>query len=223
MARGENALHEKNKVLGALAHGDGWGAVLDDGQTVRRVRGARPCWDDPAFAEVRASRVRLLHARLASVAGLGVDNAHPFSLEVGGATWHFCHNGTLRDEPDDGVGRTDSERFFRRLAVRLATRDPVEAFEDTASALRDVTALNVFLLGPGGLWAFCAWGDATARAYYTLWWAQTARGAIVASEPLAELAGPWTPMENGTALLVTGSAPRVVRLRLPFAPTLGAA
>lgn len=223
MARGENALHEKNPTPGSLSHGDGWGAVLDDRRGMRRVRSARSCWEDAAFAQVRASRARLLHARLASVAGLGEENAHPFSAEIRGETWHFCHNGTLRDEPDDGAGRTDSERFFRRMAVRLERQDPVAAFEGAAGALRDVTALNVLLVSAGALWAFCAWGDAAARSYYTLSWAATARGVIVSSEPLAELSPHWTPMENGTALVVAGSAPQIVRLRLPFLPTSGEA
>jgi predicted glutamine amidotransferase len=221
MARGENSRNEKNTALGLVKHGDGWGAVLETGLPFERVRGARPCWDDPAFGEIRSAHVKLLHARLASVAGRDERHAHPYSAEIGGETWHFCHNGTLRDEPDDGTGATDSERFFHRMALQLDGADPVSALESAASTLRDVTALNALLLGPDGLWAFCAWADPRSRLYYTLSWAETGHGVIVASEPLEDVAARWTPMENGTALLAsTRSGARIVRLRLPFLPTL---
>ncbi len=159
MARGENALNERNTSLGLVKHGDGWGAVLETGGRTIRVRSPRPCWDDPAFAQVQSTSVRLLHARLASSAGRGEVHAHPFSTEIDGETWTFCHNGTIRDLPDDGSGATDSERFFRRLAPMLASTDPVTAFETVAAPLRDVTSLNSLLLGPTGLWAFCVWTD----------------------------------------------------------------
>jgi len=224
MARGENALNEKNTRLGLVRHGDGWGAVLETAGGLEHVRSARPCWDDPAFAQSDSVRVRLLHARLASVAGLGEAHAHPYSEESLGATWYFCHNGTLRDEPDDGTGDTDSKRYFRRMAKQLESQDPVAAFEAAASILRDVTALNALLLGPEGLWAFCAWAGANCRAYYTLVWAETADGVVVSSEPLRDVAEHWTPMENGTALIATARAGvRIVRLRLPFLSTPAAA
>ncbi len=218
MARGENALNERNTSLGLVRHGDGWGAVLEAGGRPIRVRSPQPCWDDPAFAQVRSASVRLLHARLASSGGRGEIHTHPFSIEVDGETWTFCHNGTIRDLPDDGSGATDSERFFRRLASMLASEDPVTAFEAAAEPLRDVTSLNSLLLGPTGLWAFCAWTDPTYRAYYTLAWAETAGGVVVASEPLVGLDARWTSMENGSVLWIPASgrvaAPLVQPLRL---------
>ena len=218
MARGENALNERNTSLGLVKHGDGWGAVLETGGRTIRVRSPRPCWDDPAFAQVQSTSVKLLHARLASSAGRGEVHAHPFSTEIDGETWTFCHNGTIRDLPDDGSGATDSERFFRRLAPMLASTDPVTAFETVAAPLRDVTSLNSLLLGPTGLWAFCVWTDPTYRAYYTLVWAETSGGVVVASEPLADLDVRWVPMENRSVLSIPahgmGAAPVVQPLRL---------
>ncbi len=219
MARGENALNERNTRRGLVRHGDGWGAVIvRDGET-SRVRGSLACWDDEGFSTVRSSVVQLLHARLASSAGRGVDNAHPFVAEVRGETWYFSHNGTLNDEPDDGTGATDSERFFRRMTPVLDQSDPIDAFEATAGALSSITALNALLLSPRGLWAFCVWADSEYAAYYTLAWAKAADGVVVASEPLGDVASRWTPMENRTALWVpAGTADaRVVRLRLPNA------
>ena len=208
MARGENALNERNTALGLVQHGDGWGAVLEAGGRTIRVRSPRPCWDDPAFAQVRSTSVRLLHARLASSGGRDEVHAHPFSIEIGGETWTFCHNGTIRDLPDDGSGATDSERFFRRLAPMLASGDPVTAFEVAAAPLRDVTSLNSLLLGPAGLWAFCVWTDPTYRAYYTLAWAETTEGVVVASEPLVDLDARWISMENGSVLWIPAPGSR---------------
>jgi predicted glutamine amidotransferase len=217
MARGENAVNEKNTSFGLVKHGDGWGAVLATGSATTRVRSARPSWDDPEFLRIRSASVKLLHARLASSGGTGEARAHPFEAEIGGAAWHFCHNGTLYDEPKDGTEAADSERFFRRLSALLEREDPVSAFESAVSTLSDITALNALLLGPGGLWAFCVWTDPRYREYYTLAWAETPYGVVVSSEPLLDVAPKWMPVENGTALWIparTADAHRA-RLRLP--------
>ncbi len=218
MARGENALNEKNAALGLVRHGDGWGGVVVQDGAVRRIRSASPCWSDSAFATARSSTVRLLHARLASSGAAAESNAHPFQARIRGETWFFCHNGTLRDEPGGGTGATDSERFFRRLTGFLE-RDasPVAAFESAASGLRDITALDAFLLGSAGLWAFCVRSDPSLRRYYTLVWAETRDGVVVSSEPLHDVSETWIPMENGTALCVSipPGERRTLRLRLP--------
>ncbi len=222
MARGLNALNERNTSLGRVPHGDGWGAVVAaEGEEPRRVRGAGSCWNDPAYAQIRSAQVKLLHARLASRGTIGESNSHPFSAVIRGGTWYFCHNGTLRDEPEDGTTATDSERFFRRMSSLLERQDAVAAFESAASGLKRITALNSLLLGPDDLWAFCVWTDPRYRTYYTLVWAETPHGIVVASEPLDEVAERWTPMENGSALWAparsTARAPavRIVHLRLP--------
>lgn len=222
MARGENTVNERNTTLGLVRHGDGWGAVVVEDGRLARARSARPCWEDVAFSRVRSTSVGLLHARLASSAGHGEDNAHPFTAEIGGQTWYFSHNGTLYDEPEDGTGATDSERFFRRMAPLLAREDPISAFETATASLSRITALNSLLLSSDGLWAFCVFADSRYQAYYTLCWARTEHGVLVSSEPLSGVAADWIPMENGTALWApagtTGDV-RVVRLRLPDAVT----
>lgn len=218
MARGENATNEKNTSLGRVRHPHGWGAVLATDRGPARIRSARPCWEDDAFSAVRSSSIRLLHARLASSGGLDAARAHPFEAEVAGATWWFCHNGTLFDEPEDGTGASDSERFFRRMAPLLAREEPVRAFERAASSLSRITALNALLLGPDGLWAFCVWADPRCREYYTLVWADTAYGVLVASEPLPDVAPRFARCENGQALFVPatiGAEVRTAPLRLP--------
>lgn len=220
MARGENVETEKNRPLGLLRHGDGWGAVL---RGTERLRSERPCWDDASFQRVRLGLVELLHARLASRGTVGEANAHPFTASVRGETWSFCHNGTLLDEPDDGSGSTDSERFFRRIMTFVERgKDPVRAFELAASRLKKITAANAFLLGPKSLSAFCVFADPECPSYYTLSWAETAYGALVSSEPLRDLATDWTPIANGTALVFpvpsgdgAEASPRIVSLRLP--------
>jgi predicted glutamine amidotransferase len=211
MARGQNAVNEQNTSLGHWRHGDGWGAVLELDGHIARVRSPRPCWDDGAFSKVRATSVLLLHARRASVSGVSEVNSHPFQLDIDGEPWYFCHNGTITDLPDDGSGGTDSERFFRRLAPLLSRVDPVTAFQSVAEPLRNYTSLNSLLLGPTGLWAFCAWADPRYSTYYTLVLAETPYGTVVASEPLAEVGTThWTPMENRSALWVDARTGRAV-------------
>jgi len=210
MARGENAVNERNPSLGRWRHGHGWGGVLESDGRITRVRSLRPCWNDDGFSKVRATSVLLLHARRASVSGVCEANSHPFLLDVDGEPWYFCHNGTIRDLPDDGSGGTDSERFFRCLSPLLSGVDPVAAFQSVAEPLPDFTSLNSLLLGPTGLWAFCAWADPRYSTYYTLVWAETPYGIVVASEPLAEFGARWTPMENGSALWVDARTGRAV-------------
>jgi predicted glutamine amidotransferase len=212
MAQGKNAVNEQNTSLGLVSHGDGWGAVLEFDGRIARVRSPRPCWDDGAFSQSRAASVLLLHARRASVSGVSEANSHPFQLDVDGEPWYFCHNGTIRDLPDDEGGATDSERFFRRLSPLLSRVDPVTAFQSVAEPLRDYTSLNSFLLGPTGLWAFCAWMNPQVRTYYTLVWAETPYGIVVASEPLPEVGAGWVPMENGSALRVDARTGDVVTM-----------
>jgi len=202
MAQGKNTLNERNTSLGLMTHGDGWGGVLEFDGRMARVRSLRPSWDDGAFSQVLSASVLLLHARQASVSGVCEANSHPFLMDVSGEPWYFCHNGTITDLPDDASGGTDSERFFRCLSPLLSSVDPVAAFQAVAEPLRDYTSLNSLLLGPTGLWAFCAWADPRYSTYYTLVWAETPYGIVVASEPLAELGTHWTPMENGSALWV---------------------
>lgn len=227
MARGENAQNEKNTTLGAVRHGDGWGALLCQGGRISRIRGAGAGWEDPRFAEVRTADVELLHARLASSGTIAESNSHPFAASIRGEAWFFCHNGTLADEPSEGTEATDSERFFRRMVPRIERgENPMAAFEAAASGLKEITALNVFLLGPDGIWAFCVWADAALRTYYTLSWAETPYGVLVSSEPLLDVASRWIPMENGTALRALSRAQgdvRVVRLCLPDALSRAAA
>jgi predicted glutamine amidotransferase len=210
MAQGKNAVNEHNTSLGHWSHGHGWGGVFESDGRMARVRSPRPCWDDGAFSRVRSESVLLLHARRASVGSQSEANSHPFLLDIDGEPWYFCHNGTIRDLPDDGDGATDSERFFRRLSPWLSRVDPVTAFQSVAEPLRDYSSLNSFLLGPTGLWAFCAWTDPQVKAYYTLVWAETPHGVVVASEPLAECGAGWVPLENGSALWVDRQTGRAV-------------
>jgi predicted glutamine amidotransferase len=210
MAQGENAVNEQNTSLGHWRHGHGWGGVLESDGRMSRVRSLRPCWEDGEFSQVLSASVLLLHARRASVSGVCEANSHPFLLDVGGEPWYFCHNGTITDLPDDGSGGTDSERFFRHMSPLLARVDPITAFQSVAESLRDYTSLNSLLLGPTGLWAFCAWADPRYSTYYTLVWAETPYGIVVASEPLAELGTHWTPMENRSALWVDARTGRAV-------------
>ena len=121
----------------SLEHPDGWGiASWEDGGTLPRVaRGLGAAHLDPEFERVSSAvraRTVLAHLRLASVGGVKLDNAHPFTH----GRWAFAHNGTLHafDRHREAIeslilptfrtfrGETDSERCFGLFLTRLSSR-----------------------------------------------------------------------------------------------------
>jgi len=110
MARGMNALHERNPSPGKYLHAGGWGAVYEADGKLKVIRGVLPFWADPKIEALKGKRVFLLHARRASVGGVTEENTHPFVEERFGKTFYFCHNGTITDPVlAKYPGETDSE------------------------------------------------------------------------------------------------------------------
>mgnify|MGYP001765974577 CR=1 FL=1 len=202
MALGRNPGKTHDKTFD---HPDGWGIVYEEDGRLKSHRSARPCWDDPDFDGFGAERVFLLHARRGTSGEVSADNAHPFSLYVDGATWFFCHNGTVRDllpDPGERVGEasTDSCRLFRRLAAEGLGADPAGAIRSAYARLADFTSLNTLLLSDREAWAVCCWtrdGD-----YYTLHLGEAASGPIVSSEPLDGIGRTWVSLANGDGVRV---------------------
>jgi len=213
MARGENALNEHNTELGKWDHPDGWGAVTEDAGRLRVVRSTEACWDDLELERLRSQRIFLLHARKKSPGKkVELGQTHPFEHETAGASWAFCHNGTVRGIAPSG--ESDSREVFRRLLPHIADGRILEGILAVYGGFDDFTGVNTFLLGPEALWVVCL--SSENPTYYALSLTQTEHGPIVSSEPLAELGTETTPLPNGTILRIdrrTGATQT-----LPFAP-----
>jgi len=212
MARGENALNEHNTELGEWDHAHGWGAVYEEDGQLRVLRSTAACWeDDRKLKRLRDRRVFLLHARrMSPQKKVELSQTHPFEQEVAGASWFFCHNGTVR-----GIApprESDSREVFRRLLPHIADGRILEGTRTVYGGLDDFTGANTFLLGPEALWAVCLYSE--NRKYYTLTLAQTGVGPIVSSESLEELGSETTRLPNGTILRIDRRTGRVERATL---------
>lgn len=202
MARGENLARRHGNTWN---HPHGWGIVYQDDGRLRCYRSARPCWDDPDFDAFKKARVFLLHARRKTNGDVSSENSHPFSLEVDGRTWFFCHNGTVHDplpplHERAGADSTDSYRLFCKLAAEGLGGNPGAALRSVYGQLRDFTSLNTFLFEEQELWAVCRWTK--DEAYYTLHLAESEAGPLVSSEPLDGVDVAWTALTNGSVLRI---------------------
>jgi predicted glutamine amidotransferase len=212
-------------------HEDGWGMAWWEDSGLRSVSSHLPAHRADGFLPV-AREVRtdaaLFHLRWATP-GLAVrpENTHPFIV----GRWAFGHNGAVRpaagllpmlraDDVAQLQGDTDSERLLHLLLARVADHGLDEGLRRTvADVCEELTpsSLNALLLGRTELTAVCchgapSLGDAPVLdgppedqpGYFDLRWRHTSDAVIVASEPLDD--GEWTPMRNGTALVVERSS-----------------
>lgn len=199
MARGLNTVHEFNPRLGTFAHGDGWGcSFVSEGRLLRYVS-LLPCWVDPALDTFRGKMLFALHARRATEGSTGDSrNSHPFSRGVLGQTWHFMHNGTVRDVLSISMkpkGATDSERYFLYLLDSIrATGESVQGVENAVRSMADYTCLNAFLYSRDEMYVVAKSSDPSA--YYTLHQAAESHGSVYSSEPLPEISDKWIPLDN---------------------------
>ncbi len=216
MAQGRNARHELYLCPGHFQHPDGWGAVIEDGGQLLRVRGTSPCWESEGLEALADRRVFLLHARRASVGAVAIHNVHPFERDALGRRWFFCHNGTIRDplaRPPGAEGDTDSEAYFGVLLDALARPAAAEAFALAAGSLEDYTSLDAFMLCESEAFAVCAWHE--LEAYYTLQACETPDGPIFSSEPLVEFGTSWQALADGEIRRVDRSSGRESTMRVP--------
>ena len=196
MARGENALHEHNTVLGEFQHPDGWGTVYKLGKSYESYRSVRPCWEDNDFARLKDRSLILVHARRASRGEVSLGNVHPFNVKHNGRSWYFCHNGTI-DDPVIAAyhGETDSERYFRFLLDHLDMNDPLVSIGAALKQIHNYTSLNAFLTDGDRFYVINRYTK--APRYYTLHLHQGEDGPIISSEPLFDVAETWEPLKNG--------------------------
>lgn len=111
---------------------DGWGLAWYVGRSLAIVKEGSPWTQSPHatflgdYEKVR-SGIFLAHVRRATVGRRASRaNAHPFEREIGGRSWSFAHNGTVKGAADlplgcyHPIGETDSEALFCHLAGRLS-------------------------------------------------------------------------------------------------------
>jgi len=212
MARGENALHEHNTVLGEFQHPDGWGAVYETEGSYESYRNAHPCWEDNGIKGLKDRKIIILHARRASRGTVTLANVHPFSLEHNGKPWYFCHNGTIDDQAIAGYnGGTDSERYFRFLLYHLNISDPLASIKAAVNTLHEYSSLNAFLTDGDHLYVINR--HTRTPRYYTPYLHQGSDGPIIASEPLLDVATDWEPLANGQ--IIAYEAPAKSRTLIP--------
>ncbi|WTW93810.1 ergothioneine biosynthesis protein EgtC [Streptomycetaceae bacterium NBC_01309] len=203
---------QRHGTVNADGFGVGWYA---DGDPVpARYRRAVPIWADPSFADVaRVTRTTALLAAVRSATpgtGQGEDAAAPYTDGI-----HlFSHNGRLDAWPE-GLGalaatlppadllaleaRCDSALLWALLRRRLADGEPVgrAAAAVVAQAAAHGEGRFNILVTDGRTITATAYGD-------TLFYAASAGGVVIASEPDAD--GDWTEVPDRTLVTATRDA-----------------
>ena len=207
-------------------NGDGFGMGWYGERPVPGLyREVRPAWSDENLRSL-ASQVRsglfFAHVRASTGTATTRANCHPFS--AGGMM--FMHNGQVggwtrvrrRVEAmipdafyDERTGTTDSEAIFLAALSRGLANDPVRAIAVTLGVIRatmdaaGITAplrFTAALTDGTRLWAF-RWASDNHPA--TLYWRQDSAGLMVVSEPIDDVAGGWTAVPSGFALISDAS------------------
>ncbi len=183
-----------------MGHPHGWGlAAFLRGKLILYVRETLPLWRRGFYARFRADSA-LVHARAASVGEVSFENTHPFSVMVGGKTWFFAHNGSVKGIKAEGtLGKTDSEAMMLALTSsgvnpsKLArkVREVREKFWDGLSSM------TFLMVSDDELYALK--GARERPDYFNLYVRRDGGTVFVASEPLDD--GNWEEMENWTLLL----------------------
>jgi len=182
--------------------------------------------------EVLAARSHLFlaHVRYATVGAQDGSNTHPFAASLGGHTWAFAHNGTVKGiqarplrELQAG-GATDSERAFLWLLENLADvpdGDFARRLKALGDDVRRLGRFNFLLSDGSALSAYAhdrlhfierrpPYGGELVRLKddgYAIGLKEVKhpeeRAVLIATEPLTEEPG-WTRLEQGELLVARG-------------------
>jgi predicted glutamine amidotransferase len=181
---------ENPMIRQAEEHDSGWGMAVyqrPDGAECKRVRFPEAAHSDDGFRHATEQRGRIfnVHVRRATMGGLTLENAHPFTL----GNYSFGHNGTVLYYPrllDDGVkppeGDTDSEALFNFL---MRDYDPSRPAESLRRALAQVVDCSPF----SGLNFLFSDGErlyAYRLGHFELHWLARPGQLLVASEKLTK-------------------------------------
>jgi glutamine amidotransferase len=185
---------------------DGWGVgFVDDAETVRRWRAARPLWGDASFASI-APALRsgaVLAAVRSATVGMPIEESACAPFTDG--RWLFSHNGRVDRSVLQPTSRAESvcdsallaatvfDRGLDQLAPTIqsvARRDPEARL--TVLALDTTTVLGI------------TWGD-------TLSYLIEPDGVVVASEPWDDDPG-WIEVPDHHIIEVTSAGVTVTDL-----------
>jgi len=174
----------------AEEHDSGWGMAVyqrPDGVDCERVRFPKAAHMDGGFLDATAQLGRIfnVHVRRATMGGLTLENAHPFTL----GNYSFSHNGTVLHYQRlcvDGVkppqGETDSEVLFNFL---MRAYDPAQPVESLRRGIAEVVERSPF----SGLNFLFSDGErlyAYRLGIFELHWLARPGQLLVASEQLTE-------------------------------------
>jgi predicted glutamine amidotransferase len=207
-------------------HGDGFGIGWYGERAEPGVyREVMPAWSDENLLSLAGSvksHLFFAHVRAATGTAIARQNSHPFSH----GRWLFMHNGqiggyaqvrrALEARLPDALyaarqGATDSELLFLLALARIEQRgasvhDAMRAtLDDTMALMRaqgitEPLRFSAALADGQRLHLFrCASDDAPPTLYVK----QSARGTLVASEPLAGGDDGWRALGNGEMLTLT--------------------
>lgn len=115
-------------------HKDGWGIAFYEEHSCRIFLEHEPASTSALLKTIKdlkiKSRTVIAHIRKATFGEVSLRNCHPFTRELWGLTWIFCHNGDLHNfyPTFNGCflpeGETDSERAFCYLLEKLKAHFP---------------------------------------------------------------------------------------------------
>lgn len=220
--------------------GVGWFGARREPGLYREVL---PAWNDFNLKNLsRHLQSHLFFAHVRASTGMATTrvNCHPFAFEQ----WLFMHNGQIGDydrmrrvieaKLDDRhyaarLGTTDSELIFLLMAQNGLDADPAGAIATTihdisATAQRHGAAepfkLTMCLSDGQRLFACRYASDGTPPSLY---WSDTAKGTLVASEPLDGERSHWHPVQPDTLLIVDASGVDAVALFAASDPAASAA
>jgi predicted glutamine amidotransferase len=204
MSLSRNERHERS-LQGAL-HDSGWGVAYRAEGRFRLHHSTVPFFND--IGRLRLMDVQtdllMLHARKASKGPVSLENCHPFRHEGN----LFMHNGSIehfeRLPLARGLkprGTTDSERLFLHILGHVDWSRDLDSLADCLAKMTGYTALNFVLYTPGAVYASCA--HTAAPGYYTMKVLLDDKKAIISSERIPGIEGPWRELPNRTLIRIT--------------------
>jgi predicted glutamine amidotransferase len=127
-------------------HSDGWGLSYYENSSLRQFHDTEPASCSPLAKFIGKNPVRTLnmmgHIRYATVGKVNLSNVHPFSREMWGIQWCFCHNGEVpmfTDEPGrilTSLGTNDSPCSDEKYYNPIGSTDSEATFCAILNALR---------------------------------------------------------------------------------------
>lgn len=156
-------------------HRDGWGISLYEGRGCRSFHDPRPSVASEIADLIERysikSTIIISHIRLANRGRVCLENTHPFTRELWGASWTFAHNGQLRGVKRRRlrhyrpIGSTDSEHAFCWMLDRIRREFPRrprstarlwKLIEAMAQELDTLGTFNFLMSDSRHLYAYCA-------------------------------------------------------------------